>query len=80
MDAWGKSVNAGDKVMMLADGSATFAKALGVELDLAAKGLGVRSRRYGPRATCLSRKIVVRGRAGFDARAAPCSSLSKTQP
>ena len=46
MDAWGKSVSAGDKVMMLADGSALFAKALGVELDLNAKGLGWRSRRY----------------------------------
>ena len=33
------------KVLMLADGSATFAKALGAELDLTDKGLGVRSRR-----------------------------------
>lgn len=46
MDAWGKSVGSGDKVMMLADGSAMFAKALGVELDLNDKGLGMRSRRY----------------------------------
>ena len=46
MDAWGKSVGAEGKVLMLADGSALFAKAIGAELDLADKGLGVRSRRY----------------------------------
>jgi len=46
MDAWGKSVAAGDKVLMLADGNGQFAKALGVELDLGDKGLGLRSRRY----------------------------------
>lgn len=46
MEAWGKSVGAGDKVLMLADGNGQFAKALGVELDLNDKGLGVRSRRY----------------------------------
>ncbi|GMH43393.1 hypothetical protein BSKO_11315 [Bryopsis sp. KO-2023] len=46
MDAWGQSLNVGDKILMLADGSASFAKALGVELDLTDKGLGVRSRRY----------------------------------
>ncbi|PRW58080.1 Peroxiredoxin- chloroplastic [Chlorella sorokiniana] len=46
MDAWGKSVGADGKVLMLADGSAVFAKAIGAELDLTDKGLGVRSRRY----------------------------------
>lgn len=46
MDAWGKSLKADGKVMMAADGSAELAKALGVELDLNDKGLGVRSRRY----------------------------------
>jgi peroxiredoxin len=46
MDAWGKTVGAGDKVMMLADGNGEFAKALGVELDLMDKGLNIRSRRY----------------------------------
>ena len=34
MNAWGKDQGCGDKVMMLADGSADFAKALGLELDL----------------------------------------------
>ncbi len=46
MDAWGKSQNVGDKVMMLADGSGSFAGALDLELDLVERGLGVRSRRY----------------------------------
>ncbi|MCX7354123.1 MAG: peroxiredoxin [Alphaproteobacteria bacterium] len=46
MDAWGKAQNVGDKVMMLADGSGSFAKALGVELDLNAMGLGTRAKRY----------------------------------
>jgi peroxiredoxin len=46
MDAWGKSVGADGKVLMLADGSALFAKAIGAELDLNDKGLGLRSRRY----------------------------------
>lgn len=46
MDAWGKTVGADGKVIMLADGSGIFAKAVGVELDLSDKGLGLRSRRY----------------------------------
>ncbi|MBM85376.1 MAG: peroxiredoxin [Rhodospirillaceae bacterium] len=46
MDAWGKDQNVGDKVMMLADGSAEFTKALGQVLDLTDRGMGVRSARY----------------------------------
>jgi peroxiredoxin len=46
MNAWGKAQNVGDKVMMLADGSGEFAKAVGLELDATARGLGVRSQRY----------------------------------
>jgi peroxiredoxin len=45
MDAWGKSVGAAEKVLMLADGNASFTRAIGAELDLADKGLGLRSRR-----------------------------------
>jgi peroxiredoxin len=41
-----QSVGAGDKIMMLADGNAQIAKAIGVDLDLTDKGLGTRSRRY----------------------------------
>jgi glutaredoxin/glutathione-dependent peroxiredoxin len=46
MGAWGKEQKAEGKVTMLADGSADFARALGLEIDLNAGGLGVRSRRY----------------------------------
>jgi peroxiredoxin len=35
-----------DKIMMLADGNGQFTKAIGAELDLTDKGLGLRSRRY----------------------------------
>jgi len=46
MGAWGKDQGTGEKVTMLADGSANFAKALGLELDIIARGMGVRSQRY----------------------------------
>jgi peroxiredoxin len=46
MGAWGKDQSADDKVAMLADGSAAFTKALGLELDLTARGMGVRSQRF----------------------------------
>jgi peroxiredoxin len=46
MDAWAKHSGAKDKITFLADGSADFAKKLGLELDLAAGGLGLRSKRY----------------------------------
>jgi len=46
MGAWGKDQNVGDKVTMLADGSADYSKALGLDLDLTARGMGVRSTRF----------------------------------
>ncbi len=46
MGAWGQDQGVGDKILMLADGSAEFTKAVGLELDLTARGLGVRSHRY----------------------------------
>ena len=46
MGAWGKDQKADGKVRMMADGSATYTKALGLELDLVARGMGVRSQRY----------------------------------
>ncbi len=46
MGAWGKDQGAGDKVLMLADGSADLTRALGLELDLAGRGFGLRSQRY----------------------------------
>ena len=46
MGAWGKDQKADGKVRMMADGSAAFTKALGLEMDLTARGMGVRSQRY----------------------------------
>jgi peroxiredoxin len=46
MGAWGKEQGTNGKVTMLADGSAMFAKALGLEMDITARGMGVRSQRY----------------------------------
>ena len=46
MGAWGKDQSCGEKVMMLADGSGDFTKAVGMELDMRSRGLGVRSQRY----------------------------------
>jgi peroxiredoxin len=46
MGAWGRENNAAGAVRMMADGGAEFTKAVGMELDLSARGLGVRSKRY----------------------------------
>jgi peroxiredoxin len=46
MGAWGKDQHCGGKVRMMADGSAVFTKALGLDMDLTARGMGVRSQRY----------------------------------
>ena len=46
MKAWGKDQGALGKVTMIADGSAAFTKAMGLELDLTARGLGLRCQRF----------------------------------
>lgn len=46
MNAWGKDQNVGDKVLMLADGSGTYAKALGLDVDLSGAGMGLRGQRF----------------------------------
>lgn len=46
MDAWGKSAGVGDKVTMVADGSADFTKALGLEMDATRFGMGMRGQRF----------------------------------
>ncbi|WP_421991124.1 peroxiredoxin [Roseococcus sp.] len=46
MGAWRKDQSIGEEVVMLADGSAAFTKAMGLEFDLTARGLGVRSQRF----------------------------------
>jgi peroxiredoxin len=43
---WAKDTGAAGKILMLADGNADFARAIGLDIDLAQFGLGTRSRRY----------------------------------
>ena len=46
MGAWGRDQHTAGKVRMMADGSADFTRATGLTLDLAARGMGLRSQRY----------------------------------
>ena len=46
MGAWAKDQKTGGKVRMMGDGSAAYTKALGLEFDLTARGLGVRCQRF----------------------------------
>ncbi len=46
MGAWGRDQKVDGKVRMLGDGAATWTKAMGLELDLTARNMGVRSQRY----------------------------------
>lgn len=46
MGAWARDQKTHGKVRMLADGSADFARATGLTLDLTARGFGLRSNRY----------------------------------
>jgi peroxiredoxin len=46
LDAWANATGATGKVNMLADGGADFAKKIGLDMDLTARGLGIRSKRY----------------------------------
>ena len=46
MQAWGKSQNVPEALMMLADGNGEFTRALGLELDASGYGMGIRSKRF----------------------------------
>jgi peroxiredoxin len=46
LGAWAREHKCDGRVMMLADGSGEFTRALGLELDLSKAGLGRRSQRY----------------------------------
>ena len=46
MGAWGKSAGADGKVTLLADGNGDFVKALGLEMDGSAYGMGMRGKRF----------------------------------
>ena len=45
MDSWGKSANA-DEIVMVGDGNGDFTRALGLELDASAYGMGIRAKRF----------------------------------
>jgi peroxiredoxin (alkyl hydroperoxide reductase subunit C) len=46
LNAWAKDQGVADKIVMVADGSADFIRKLGLEMDMTARGLGVRSQRF----------------------------------
>ena len=46
MNAWKRDTDQRDEAVFLADGNADFTKAIGLELDASANGLGIRSKRY----------------------------------
>lgn len=46
MGAWGRDLGTKGRVRMLADGSADWTRKLGLELDLTARGMGVRCQRF----------------------------------
>lgn len=46
MGAWAKDQGTGDAIDMLGDGSGELAKSMGIELDLGARGLGTRCKRF----------------------------------
>jgi glutaredoxin/glutathione-dependent peroxiredoxin len=46
MAAWASATGGEGQITFLADGSAEFAKATGLDIDLSAAGLGLRNRRY----------------------------------
>lgn len=46
MSAWAEATKAKGRILFLADGAAQFAKAIGLDIDLSATGMGIRSRRY----------------------------------
>ena len=55
MHAWRQALSVPDELLMLADGSAEFTRACGLELDLTGMGMGIRSQRY---ALILQDKVV----------------------
>jgi glutaredoxin/glutathione-dependent peroxiredoxin len=46
MTAWARFTGGEDKILFLADGSGDFVKAMGLDLDLGAAGMGLRSKRF----------------------------------
>jgi peroxiredoxin len=46
MDAWGRHLGVGERILMLADGNGDYTRALGLELDATKIGLGIRGQRF----------------------------------
>lgn len=46
LDAWSRTSGAMEKIQFLSDGNAEFARAIGLQIDASANGLGTRSKRY----------------------------------
>ncbi len=46
MSAWGKAAGVGDSIIMAADGNGDYSRALGLELDARAHGMGMRGKRF----------------------------------
>jgi peroxiredoxin len=46
MGAWAREQKSGGKLRMMGDGSGDYTRALGLEFDLTARGLGVRCQRF----------------------------------
>ncbi len=46
MRAWGRSQSAPDGLQLISDGNAELTRALGLEMDASASGMGLRSRRF----------------------------------
>ena len=46
MQAWGQSQHVPDGLLMLADGNGEFTRALGLEMDASAYGMGTRAKRF----------------------------------
>jgi peroxiredoxin len=46
MQAWGQSQHAPEGLLMLADGNGEFARALGLEMEASANGMGMRAKRF----------------------------------
>jgi len=46
MEAWGRSADVGDKILMLPDGNGTLTRELGLEMDASGNNLGKRSKRF----------------------------------
>lgn len=46
MGAWGKDQGVGDEIIMAGDGAALFSIAMGLDMDLTERGMGVRCQRF----------------------------------